>query len=99
MRGRRQAPTLVARLIITHRALTKSPARLREPGSFGAVRARLFLGVQVGAERILDEQRADHQRHRRDHDRVPEAVVDVAPAALIAKTVAGSRPPNQPLPM
>ena len=36
------------------------------------------VGVQVGAQRVLDEQHADDQRHRRDHDRIPEAVVDVA---------------------
>ena len=33
---------------------------------------------KVGPKRVLHEQRADDQRHGRNRDRVPQAVVDIA---------------------
>ena len=62
----------------------------------------LRLGI-VGEDVLVvvlgHEDHADHKGAERDDDRIPQAVIDIPVCAIIAKDVAGMRPPNQPLPM
>lgn len=48
---------------------------------------------------LRHEEDADDHGRDRDDDRVPEAEIDIAGLGHHAKAVAGSRPPNQPLPI
>ena len=47
-------------------------------GPAGLEGARLELAAEVGVLVVLEEQHADHDRHERHDDRIPQAEVDVA---------------------
>jgi hypothetical protein len=44
------------------------------------------------------EEQADDEGHERDHDWVPESIVDVAGGGRHCERGGGGRPPSQPLP-
>src|SRR5262245_9797355 len=60
-------------------AQKKAGRSLDRPARSRSVRRRRsVVRVDVHVLRLADEQRADHERHRGDDDRVPQAVVHVA---------------------